>query len=91
MGDGWLDFARYNGAPELAELVGTQMLWSFFSSDASRSIWQMITEWVRNAGEAMQVPLRCDAPHARRWFEMTVSPQADEHVHFHSVLVFEEL
>ncbi|MAJ89642.1 MAG: hypothetical protein CL416_08690 [Acidimicrobiaceae bacterium] len=91
MGDGWLDFALYNGAPELAELIGTQTLWSFFSSDASRSIWQMITERVRNAGEAMQVPLRCDAPHARRWFEMTVSPEADEHVHFRSVLVFEEL
>ena len=30
-------------------------------------------------------------PHARRWFEMTVSPEANGHVHFHSVLVFEEL
>ncbi len=91
MGDGWSNFARDNGAPELAELTGTQTLWSFFSSDTSRSVWQMIIERVRNSGEAMQVPLRCDAPHARRWFEMTVSPEADGHVHFHSVLVFEEL
>ena len=51
----------------------------------------MIIERVRNSGDAMQVPLRCGAPHARRWFEMTVSPEADGHVHFHSVLVFEEL
>ncbi|HAB58681.1 MAG TPA: hypothetical protein DCE75_11585 [Acidimicrobiaceae bacterium] len=91
MGDGWLHFARDNGAPELAELNGTQTLWSFFSSDTSRNVWQMIIERVRNSGDAMQVPLRCDAPHARRWFEMTVSPEAGEHVHFQSVLVFEEL
>ena len=56
MGDGWSDFARDNGAPELAELTGTQTLWSFFSSDTSRSVWQMIIDRVRNSGEAMQVP-----------------------------------
>ncbi|MEM8706785.1 MAG: hypothetical protein AAGE98_10035 [Actinomycetota bacterium] len=91
MGDGWSNFARDNDAPELAELSGTQTLWSFLSSDTCRSMWQMIVERVRSTGEPMQVPLRCDAPHARRWFEMTVSPEADSHVHFLSVLVFEEL
>ncbi|MEO0493944.1 MAG: hypothetical protein AAF081_11060 [Actinomycetota bacterium] len=91
MGDGWSNFARDNDAAELAELSGTQTLWSFLSSDTCRDMWQMIVERVRSSGEPMQVPLRCDAPHARRWFEMTVSPEADAHVHFLSVMVFEEL
>lgn len=90
-GDGWGNFARENDAPELAELAGTETLWSFMSSETCRGMWQMIVERARSGGEALQVPLRCDAPHARRWFEMVVTPEADGQVHFLSTLVFEEL
>ena len=90
-GDGWGNFARENDAPELAELAGTATLWSFMSSETCRGMWQMIVERARSGGEALQVPLRCDAPHARRWFEMVITPEADGQVHFRSRLVFEEL
>lgn len=90
-GDGWGSFARDNDAPELAELQGTDTLWSFMSSETCRAMWQLIVDRARTGGESLQVPLRCDAPHARRWFEMVVTPESDGQVHFLSTLVFEEL
>ena len=91
VGRGWDDFARDNDAPGLVGSCPDGTLWTHFDSDETRELWQLLVQRVRSQQVGTRVPLRCDAPHARRWFEMTVTPEADGRVHFRSVLVFEEL
>ena len=86
----WAAFAKENNAPELAEMVPTQPLWSYFDSNEVRDLWRLLIERVRANQARAQVPLRCDAPDMRRWFEMTITPEPNNVVRFRSVLVFEE-
>lgn len=90
VGDGWASFARENDAPELAVPASDRELWSYFDLQEIRELWQLVVGRVRATQAEAKVPLRCDAPHARRWFEMTVTPEADEGVRFRSVLAYEE-
>ena len=86
----WAAFAKENNAPELAEMVPTQPLWSYFDSNEVRDLWRLLIGRVRANQAQAQVPLRCDAPDMRRWFEMTITPEPNNVVRFRSVLVFEE-
>ena len=86
----WSTFARQNDAPELAEMAADRTLWSYFDSDEVRDLWRLLIERVRAAQVQAHVPLRCDAPDMRRWFEMTITPEPDNVVHFRSALVFDE-
>jgi hypothetical protein len=90
VGQSWADFARENYAPELALPVADRTLWTYFDSDEIRELWQLLVERVRASQTGVQIPFRCDAPHARRWFDMTVEPNPNGRVHFRSVLIFEE-
>jgi hypothetical protein len=90
VGQRWAAFARDNSAPELAVPAPDRTLWSYFDHDEIRELWQLLVSRVRTLRRPATVPLRCDAPHARRWFELTVTPEADGRVHFRSVLAFEE-
>lgn len=86
----WAAFARDNGAPELVELQPARTLWSYFDGDEVRDLWRVLVERVRANQAPARVPLRCDAPHMRRWFEMTLTPEPNGVVRFRSALVFEE-
>ena len=88
--EGWAAFARDNDAPELVELEPARTLWSYFDSDEARDLWRLLIQQVRAKQAEAHVPLRCDAPHIRRWFEMTITPAPDGTVHFRSLLVFEQ-
>ncbi len=88
--EGWAAFARDNDAPELVELEPARTLWSYFDSDEARDLWSVLIQQVRVKQAPAHVPLRCDAPHMRRWFEMTITPAPDGVVHFRSLLVFEQ-
>lgn len=90
VGADWSSFARGNRAPELADTTPDRTLWSYFDGDEVRDLWRLLTARVRATRTAAQVPLRCDAPDMRRWFEMTVTPVPDGVVHFRCSLVFEE-
>ncbi len=87
---GWAAFAHENDAPELAELAPDRPLWSYFDGDEVRDVWRLLIEQVRAKQTQAHVPLRCDAPDMRRWFEMTITPEPNNVVRFRSVLVFEE-
>jgi hypothetical protein len=89
-GDGWVDFARENDAPELVDLEPGRTLWSHFDGDEVRDLWRALVARVRGQLTAATVPLRCDAPDARRWFEMTITPGDDGTVRFRSALLLEE-
>lgn len=89
-GQSWADFARDNNAPELAVLPSERTLWTYFDSNEVKELWRLLVERVRSMQKGAEVPLRCDAPDARRWFDMTITPKSDGRVHFRCVLVFEE-
>ncbi|MDH3307543.1 MAG: hypothetical protein OEO77_08520 [Acidimicrobiia bacterium] len=90
IGQDWSEFARDNGAPGLATSAPDRSLWTYFDRDEVRELWQLLVDRVRATRKQVRVPLRCDAAHARRWFEMTVTPETNGRVHFRCVLVFEE-
>jgi hypothetical protein len=90
VGEDWSTFARDNGAPELDALSDERTIWSYFDDDEVRDVWRLLVEQVRATQGVAQVPLRCDAPHMRRWFEMTITAGPEGTVDFRSVLVFEE-
>jgi len=97
VGRDWADFARDNDAPELVVPAPDRSLWTYFESpvgplgsDGIRDLWWLLIERVRLLRRGAEVPFRCDAPHARRWFDLTITPEANGRVHFRSVLVFEQ-
>lgn len=90
VGADWSAFAADNGAPDLAGPPAGRTLWSYFDGDEVRDLWRLLVERVRTDRRPAHVPLRCDAPGSRRWFEMTVTPGPDDSVHFRCTLVFEE-
>lgn len=90
VGQDWSEFARDNGAPGLAASAPDRTLWSYFDHDEVRELWQLLVDRVRSTGKQVRVPLRCDAAHTRRWFEMVVTPEVDAGVRFQCALVFEE-
>lgn len=89
-GEGWAEYASVNGAPELATAPPASPIWDSIDGDEVRDLWRLLVGRVRQEQASATVPFRCDAPSARRWFEMTISPGADGRVHFRSVLSFEE-
>ena len=90
VGESWAEFARDNAAADLAVPPPDRTLWSYFDRSEIRELWQLLVDHVRTSQKEVQVPLRCDAPHARRWIEMTVTPEPAGGVHFRSVVVYEE-
>ncbi|MCP3856369.1 MAG: hypothetical protein GY698_16765 [Actinomycetia bacterium] len=90
VGQSWADFARDSDAPELAVPAPDRSLWSYFGDDAIRELWQLLVERVRGLQTECRVPFRCDAPHVRRWFDMTITPEPNGRAHFRCALVFEE-
>ncbi len=90
VGGGWADFARSNGAADLAVPDTERELWSYFGRSEFTDLWQTLVQRVREVRRPAHVPFRCDAPDARRWFEMTITPEPAGAVHFVSALVFEE-
>ncbi len=90
VGDGWAAFARDNDAAELVDLPPARTLWSYIDGDEVRDLWRVLIGSVRAKQVPAQVPLRCDSPEMRRWYEMTITPSANGVVHIRSALVFEE-
>ena len=86
----WAAAARAAGAPELKSAPADRTLWDAMGDAETRELWQLVVDRVRTTGEAMSLPIRCDSPDARRWFEMTVTLGPDRHVHFRCALQFEE-
>lgn len=89
VGGSWAEFAATNDAPELADAGTGRTLWSSMSPGELRDLWQEAVARVRERGEATTVPFRCDGPGARRWFEMTITPEPDGHLRFRSEMTFE--
>lgn len=77
VGDGWLDFARENGAPALTpDSVEGRPLGSFISDLTTTHLWELLLRraWT---GVPVRVPLRCDAPALRRVLTLDLSRDGD--------------
>ena len=90
--DNWLQFAEENLAsiscsPE--NVVG-RSLWDFVQDKETRHLYEMILTRARNTDRTYRFPFRCDAPHKRRYLEMTVVPLKEGAVEFKSEILREE-
>jgi hypothetical protein len=82
----WDRFAAANDAPELrASAVLGRPLADFISDLETRHIVDSLVRRASESGQALQVSLRCDAPHERRRLRMTVSPLEDGGTEFRTV------
>ncbi len=86
--DHWLDFARENGAPKLAEssLIG-QSLWKHISDISTTHLYQTLVTKSRQELLFFTIPYRCDAPDLRRFMEMDIVPDVDGNISFESVVL----
>ena len=89
VGGEWAAFALQNDGGHLVEPPLGISLWSCIDGHEVRALWQLLVARVRS-GVEVRVPFRCDAPTMRRWFEMTITPEADGGVRFRSTLDHDE-
>ena len=75
LGDGWLLFARENGAPQLCReaLVG-RSLWEYVAGATTRQLYEAMFRRVRDERRTLALPFRCDSPDLFRFMELAVEP-----------------
>lgn len=83
--DEWEEFARENGAPELASaaVVGRD-IWGFMEGMETRHISRLLLDKARRSGKGLTIPYRCDSPGLRRFMEMEIAPAGNGIVEFRS-------
>lgn len=87
----WTQFAVENGLAQLtAKEVAGVSLWRYVSDSATRHLYGIFMQRVRQTGRSVTVPFRCDAPDRRRFMRMTIRPLAEGGLEFHSELLREE-
>ena len=69
----WRQFANYNDAPELAENVVGQSIWSYIDGSEIQQIYDALFKRVRKYHEPVRFHFRCDAPDRRRVLEMALT------------------
>lgn len=76
--EAWLRFARENGAPQLTRggVVG-RPLRRFVEGAGLWHLWELLFSVVRESGEPITLPFRCDSPTLRRFMQMTVAPAGE--------------
>lgn len=91
VGGDWTPFACENGAEELHEneVVG-RSLWDFVVSSSLRRVYRQLLDKVRQNGNTVVFPYRCDSPQERRYAKMTVTPGASGKVEFVSEMLRSE-
>ncbi len=88
----WDEFALNNNAENvMSENVLGRSLWTFISDRDTRYILGLIVELVRSKKEPINVNFRCDSPALRRYMELDVTLESNNHVRFtNKVLRVEE-
>jgi hypothetical protein len=79
----WDDFARDNGAPELAggAIIGRQV--SEFIADAETShLYGLLIRRAQRVRRPLTLPFRCDAPDAQRYLQMRIEAFDDGQIEF---------
>jgi hypothetical protein len=88
--DVWLRFAAENWDAEKAERVVGTSLWDYVCDWGVRHLYEVLLGHVRETGQPVRVPYRCDSPDARRYMEMDVVPLPKDRVEFRCRTIREE-
>ena len=73
--EGWTRFAAQNDAPALsADAVIGKPIWQFISDIETREIYRLLLTRVRFARVPIDFEFRCDAPTAKRFMRMVITP-----------------
>ena len=83
--DRWDDFARDNGAPELAgaAIIG-RLMSEFISGAETWHLYGMLTRRAQRVSRPFSLRFRCDAPHAQRFMQMRIEALDDGQIEFRS-------
>ncbi len=87
--DAWAEFARANGAADLATRQRVP-LWSAIADEASRQVWRAHVDRVRTTRVERTVQCRCDGPATKRWLEVRLSPTDEGAILSESSVIREE-
>jgi hypothetical protein len=86
--EAWLRDAREGGAPELKlEAVLGQCLWNTIADQETRELYIALVQRVRQTGQPVRIPYRCDSPTERRSLLMTILLADEGLIEFSSRLV----
>lgn len=77
--DAWSEFARANGAPQLAfpSPLGTSIL-AGIADPTSSMLYEQLFRKVLESGTPVVLPFRCDSPTRRRFLNLVVRPRRPE-------------
>lgn len=90
VGADWTRFAVENGLPPWkANVIGTS-LWNHLTDLTTRHFYRIFMHRVRQTGQSISVPFRCDAPDRRRFMQMTMRRMPDNAIEFCSETIREE-
>jgi len=79
----WHDFARANGAPELNDPTGNELL-GHVAGASTREVIQLLMDRTRMGGNSVEIPFRCDAPALRRFMKLRLEPGDGGRLEFRS-------
>lgn len=85
----WRELASANGAPELAEPIGQDLL-ETIAGGSTRMVTKDLLDRVRATRRTVEIPFRCDAPDRRRFMRLRLLPVGERGIAFRSWLVREE-
>jgi hypothetical protein len=81
----WDDFARENGAPELAgaAVIG-RLMREFIADEETWHLYALLIRHAQRATHPFTLRFRCDAPAAQRFMQMRIETLADGQIEFQS-------
>lgn len=87
----WNEFAENNaGNGSYQESVLGQPLLDFISGKVTKQYWLEVFSKVRLSNVPLSIDYRCDAPFAKRFMQMTLSPEANGALRIRSRLLQED-
>lgn len=79
----WMEFARANEGSVLGmSQVLNRPIWQFIIGEETRDIYFQLLRHVRDTGQMIEFPYRCDSPNCRRYMRMRLEPVEDQQVRF---------
>jgi hypothetical protein len=87
VGGSWAEHALANGGDRLVHGVVGRRLWDFIGGATTQHMYQNLVGKVRESGEPITFPFRCDSPALRRDMRMHLLPLSDGWVRFESLTV----
>ncbi len=87
VGGGWDDFARANDGAHLCgqALLGSSF-WDHVTGESLSQLLGLIFRQVRERGEPITVPSRCDSPEIVRHLEVRIQPLPDHYLEIQSCI-----